>query len=249
MDKELESILKYLRLEGLLAGWDEHLEAARQGKYSHERLLKQVLQKEYQIKQEQARQQRRKQARIPEIWEIETFPFERQPKLNRKQVMSLYDSFDYMLKKRDIVWMGPTGCGKTGLATSFLLQALDRGYRGYFVLFRDLVNELYASIADHSEKRVVKRYVSYDCLLIDEVGYADIEPAQVSLFFTLMHKRHRIKPTLITTNLGFSEWKTFLKNENLTSALVDRLTSNGQTVNMRNCKSLRRKPDDESDSA
>ena len=114
---------------------------------------------------------------------------------------------------------------------------------------RDLVNELYASIADHSQRRVLKRYVSYDCLLIDEVGYAEVEPAQVSLFFTLLHKRHKVKPTLITTNLGFSDWKTFLKNENLTSALIDRLTSSGQPINMRNCKSLRIKSDIESDSA
>ena len=86
------------------------------------------------------------------------------------------------------------------------------------------MNELYASMADHSERRVLKRYASYDCLLIDEVGYADIEPAQVSLFFTLMHKRHKVKPTLITTNLGLP-------------------------INMRNCKSLRPKSDDQSDSA
>lgn len=49
--------------------------------------------------------------------------------------MSLYDSFDYMTKKQNMVWVGPTGCGKTGLASAFLLQAIDRGYRGYFISF------------------------------------------------------------------------------------------------------------------
>jgi len=233
----------------LLARWDEHLAAAREGKFSHERWLQQVLREEYQAKQEQARLARRKQARLPEKLEMETFPFQRQPKLNRKLVMSLYDSLDYMRNTRDIIWLGLTGCGKSGLASAFLLHAIDHGYRGYFVHFRDLVNELYASIADHSEHRVLKRYVSYDCLVIDEVGYAEVEPAQVSLFFTLMHKRHKVKPTLVTTNLGFSEWKTFLKNENLTAALVDRLTSNGQVINMRNCRSLRGPRDDESDAS
>lgn len=249
MDKELEPLLKYLRLENLLCRWDEHLATARDGKFSHERLLKHVLQAEFQAKREHARLMRRKMARIPEVLEIETFPFERQPKLDRKLVMSLYDGFDTMLKTRDLIWMGPTGCGKTGLATSFLLQTIDRGYRGYFVLFRDLVDELYASTADHSQRRVLKRYAAYDCLLIDEVGYAEIEPAQISLFFTLMHKRHRVKPTLITTNLGFSDWKSFLKNDNLTAALIDRLTASGPPINMRNCKSIRPKPGDQSDSA
>jgi DNA replication protein DnaC len=239
MDEELEKMLLALRLDHLRDRWDEQVAAARQGKFPPERLLRQVVREEYEWKQNLARLKRRKQARVPEELEIETFPFQRQPKLDRKLVMSLYESFDYMRKSRDIIWMGPTGCGKTGLATAFLLQAVARGYRGQFVLFRDLVNDLYASLADHSEKRLLKRYASYDCLVIDEVGYVDVEPAQVGLFFTLMHKRHKQKPTLITTNLGFSEWKSFLKNENLTAALVDRLTSNGHVINMRQCKSIR----------
>jgi len=50
---------------------------------------------------------------------------------------------------------------------------------------------------------MIKHYLSYDCLLIDELDYVEVEPVQVGLFFTLMHKRHRRKPTLITSNLGF----------------------------------------------
>src|SRR5208283_2771964 len=179
MDEELQKILKYLRLPGLLAHWDELLAEARRGRFSHERLLKHVLEAEYRTKSENARLLRRKRANIPELWEIETFPFDRQPKLDRKRIMSLYDSFEYMTKKRNLVWMGPTGCGKTGLATGFLLQALDRGYRGYFIAFPELLAELYASLADHSETKVLRKYASFDCLVIDEVGYAEIEPAQV----------------------------------------------------------------------
>jgi len=140
-----------------------------------------------------------------------------------------------------MIWMGPTGCGKTGLATGFLLQAIDRGHRGYFIPFASLVAELYASLADHSEEKVIKKYLSYDCLLIDEVGYVEVEAAQVGLFFTLMQKRHKIKTTLITSNLGFSEWGSFLKNKHLTAALIDRLTETSHVINMKNCETLRGK--------
>ena len=84
-----------------------------------------------------------------------------------------------------------------------------------------------------------KRYLSYDCLVIDEVGYVEVEPAQVGQFFTLMHKRHKQKTTIITSNLGFAEWGSFLNNPQLTAALIDRLTSNSHVINMKNCKSLR----------
>ena len=239
MDKELQNILKYLRLWGLLADWDQLLAEAKQRRFSHERLLKHVLQAEYRTKSDNARKLRRKRAHIPELWEIETFPFSRQRKLNRKTIMSLYDSFNYMTKKQNIIWLGPTGCGKTGLATSFLLQAIDRGFRGYFITFATLVAELYASMADRSEAKVIKKYLSYDCLLIDEVGYVEVEPVQVGLFFTLMQQRHKTRTTLITSNLGFSEWGSFLKNNHLTAALIDRLTETSHVINLKNGKSLR----------
>src|SRR3990172_7711644 len=115
MEEELRKILKYLRLEGLLAHWDELLREAQRGRFSHERLLKHVLEAEYRTRNGKARLLRRKRARIPELLEIETFPFQRQPKLDRKRVLSLYDRFEYLTKQRNIIWMGPTGCGKTGL--------------------------------------------------------------------------------------------------------------------------------------
>jgi DNA replication protein DnaC len=243
MDEALRTILKYLRLGHLLAHWDELLAEAGRGRFSHERLLKSVLEAEYRAKSDNARLLRRKRANIPERWEIETYPFDRQPNLNRKRLMALYDSFDYMTKKQNVLWMGKPGCGKTGLATGFLLQAIDRGYRGCFVSFPELVGELYASVADHSQAKVLRKYRSYDCLLIDEVGYVEIEPVQVGLFFTLMQNRHKTKTTLITTNLGYSDWGSFLKNTHLTAALIDRLTETTHTFNMKNCRGLRGKMD------
>ena len=249
MNEELQKILKYLRLWGLLAQWDKLLAEARKGGFSHERLLRHVFEAEYRGKHDNARLLRRKRAHIPEPLEIETFPFTRQPKLNRKRIMSLYDSFDYMTKQQNIVLLGPTGCGKTGLATSFLLAALDRGYRGYFVTFAELVAELYASLADHSEAKIIRKYSAYDCLVIDEVGYVEVEPAQVGLFFTLMQKRHKRKTSLITSNLGFSEWGSFLKNPHLTAALIDRLTETSHVINMKNCRSLRGPLDEDDEPA
>ena len=248
MDEELKKILKYLRLGGLLADWDELLAKVRRGRFSPERLLRHVLEAEYRVKMENARLLRRKRAHIPELLEIETFPFARQPKLDRKTIMSLYDRFDYMTKQQNIVWLGPTGCGKSGLATGFLLQSLDRGYRGYFVTFPELLAELYTSLADRSEEKALRKYARYDCLVIDEVGYVEIEPAQVSLFFTLMQKRHKTKTTLITSNLGFSEWASLLKNNQLTGALLDRLTETSHVINMKHCRSLRAKLDENGES-
>ena len=241
MHEALAEKLKYLRLGELLIHWDDYLKMAAKKRYSHARLLTHIIEQEYQIKQANACARRLKRAHIPNSFEIETFPFSKQPKLNHKMIMALYDSMEYMTAKRNIIWLGPTGCGKTSLASSFLRHAIRRGYTGFYVLFAELVNELYQSVADHSQQKVLRRYLSYDCLLIDEIGYVEAEPVQVGLFFTLMQKRHKFKPTLISSNLGFCEWECFLKNDHLTAALIDRLTENSHVINMKGCVSLRAK--------
>lgn len=241
MDEELREMLKYLRLTGLLTNWDHYLKIASKGEFSHIRLLKYIIEQEYNIKTENSRQMRLKRARLPEEFVMETFPFKKQPKLNKKKLLTIYDSLDYITRRQNVIWIGPTGSGKTGLATAFVVQAINRGHSGRFILYRELIDMLYKSVADHSESVVINKFSSYDCLLIDELGYVEVEPVQVGLFFTLMHKRHKRKTTLITSNLGFGEWGSFLKNDHLTVALIDRLTENSHVINMKNCVSLRHK--------
>jgi DNA replication protein DnaC len=239
MNDELIKMLKYLRLRGLMENFDQYLAMAGKRRLSHGRLLEHIIKEEFELKRRNAHNLRLKKAKIPERFVIETYPFDRQPKLNKKRILALYDAFEYMNRNQNIIWLGPTGCGKTGLATSFLIHAIDQGHTGRYVTFAELIAELYRSVADHSEPKVIKRYLAYDCLQIDEIGYVEVEPVQVGLFFTLMQKRHKTKSTLITSNLGFSEWGKFLKNDHLTAALIDRLTEVSHVINMKNCRSIR----------
>ena len=241
MDEKIIEMLKYIRLWGLLANWDRYNELARKENFSHVRLLKYIITEEYKIKKENSRKMRLARAKIPEKFVMETFPFDRQQNLNRKKILNIYDTFDYMTKKQNVVWIGATGTGKTGLATAFLMQSINEGYTGRFILFPELIEMLYQSVADHSEANVINKFASYDCMLIDEIGYVEVEPVQVGLFFTLMHKRHKKKTTLITSNLGFQQWNSFLKNDHLAAALIDRLTENSHVINMKDCVSLRPK--------
>lgn len=241
MTEELADKLKYLRLASLLAHWDDYLKFGAEKRLSHGSLLTHIVQEEHRIRKENARKLLLRCARIEEMRVIETFPFEKQPKLDKKRVMALYDSSSYLPKAQNILWLGGTGVGKTGLATSFLVHAIHQGISGRFVRFPELVEELYRSIADHTQAKVLRSYAHVGVLLIDELGLCEVEPVQAGHFFTLMQQRHKKRPTLITSNLGFGDWKSFLKNDHLTAALIDRLTETSHVFNMKDCKTIREK--------
>lgn len=240
MNEELISQLKLLRLSGLLENWDDIMTEADKKSPSYTRFLKDIIAKEYAVKKERARLLRIKKAKIPEVYVMETYPFDRQPKLNKKQVLQIYDSNDYLAKRQHIALIGPTGVGKTGLATSYLIQAINQGYTARFILFPDLVDELYQALADHSSKKIMRRFLTYDLLHVDELGYCEIDTqAKAGLIFQLLRQRKR--STIITSNLGFSEWESFLKDKNLTAALIDKFTANCHLINMLQCKSITQK--------
>ena len=237
MSDLIKKQLKLLRLPVLLESWDTVIKEATQKNPSYGPFLKEIVSAEFLGKTQRAKQLRRKKAKIPDHYEMTTYPFHQQPKLNRKQVLEIYDSADYITKLQNIALIGPTGVGKTGLATAYLNQAIERGGHGRFILFSDLIMELYQSVADNSTKKVLKKFIAYDCLCIDEMGYIEVDNStQAGLLFKLI--RARKKCTIMTSNLGFDEWQTFLKSENLTAALLNKFTSNCHLINMIHCKSI-----------
>jgi DNA replication protein DnaC len=120
--------------------------------------------------------------------------------------------------------------GKTGLASGILLKALENGYRCQFIRAQDLFDEMYASLADRSSRKLLNRLVKLDVLLIDELGYLNVKPEQANIFFKLIEERYRYRPTIITTNLSYDEWPNFLGNPQMVDALLSRLRHFCHTV-------------------
>lgn len=241
MDEQLKEQLQGLGLKYLLENWDTILQDAKKKQSSYHRFLTNIIEREYAGKTEKARLARIKRAGMPEQFVMETFPFAKQARLKKKMVMELYDSMDFILKRQELIFIGPTGCGKTGLATAFLVRAVNQGYSGLFIEFPKLINLLFQSKADHTEYKTLRKLAAFDIVLIDELGYEPLEKEVAGLFFELMKSRNRKHTTIITTQLGFEEWVNFLDDKHLTAALLDRITVNCTVFNMKECISIRPK--------
>jgi DNA replication protein DnaC len=229
MKDDLEQLLKNLRLKKIAEILDAELAKAEKEDLSYAALLARILRAEWHHRQESALAWRIQNARLPEQWTLESFPFKRQPGVSQRQIRG-FAELDFIAKAENIVFIGPTGVGKTGLAAGLLLKALQNGYRALFVRAQDLFDEMYASLADRSSRKLLNRLARVDVLLVDELGFLNLKPEQTNIFFKLMEERYGHRPTIITTNLDYPEWANFLGNKALVEALLSRLRHHCHTV-------------------
>jgi DNA replication protein DnaC len=229
MNEDLQQLLANLKLHTIAARCEEYLAAAERDGTPAATLLTQLFRAEWEARQQAALAARLTRARLPEKWTLETFPFKLQTGVKERQIRA-FAQLEFIPKVENIVFIGETGVGKTGLMSALVLKAVQNGYRALFIRAQDLFDEMYASLADRSTRKLLRSLANYDLLAIDELGYLNIKPEQTNIFFKLMEERHHRKPTLITTNLPYPAWQDFLGNRPLTQALLSRLRERCHTV-------------------
>jgi DNA replication protein DnaC len=227
--EEIRQLLLNLHLRRIEVIYDEEVQKAEADGSTFNEIFVRLLRAQYHHRQETALAWRIRRAEIPEQWTLESFPFKLQPGVSQKQIRT-FAELDFIPRAENIVLMGPTGVGKTGLASGLLLKALQNGHRGLFIKAQNLFDEMYASLADRSSRRLLKSLSRVTVLVIDEMGYLNLRPEQTNIFFRLMEERYRRVPTIITTNLDYQEWPNFLGHKELTKALLSRLRQYCHTV-------------------
>jgi DNA replication protein DnaC len=237
MNNKLHQILADLRLRGISQILDQELQRAEKEDRPLSEVLQRLFTQEQIYRQERSQNYRLQQARIPWDWTLKTFPFDRQPGLSKAQIQQLA-GLAFLERKENIVFIGEPGTGKSGLASGLLRQALLAGYRGRFYHAQDLIDDLYASLADRTTPKLILTLSRYDLLLIDELGYLTFKPEQVNAFFKLMGERYGRNSTLITTNLDYPDWYDLFQRKTLVDALLDRLKHHCITIRI-NGPSLR----------
>ena len=138
---DLDQLLKSLRLKRIHQILDEELTKAEAQGMPYQQLLARLLRAEWQYRQESALAWRIRHAQMPEPWSLESFPFKQQPGINQRQIRT-FAELEFIARAENIVFIGPTAVGKTGLACGLLLKALQNGYRGIFVKAQDLFDEI-----------------------------------------------------------------------------------------------------------
>ena len=233
--EQLHALLSELNLKGIARALDAELDRAQAQAEPAAEVLHRLLTEQASFQRQRRLVYRVAQARLPWPWTLDTFPFAKQPGVDRAQVRALA-GLDFVRRAQNLVLIGPTGTGKTGIAIGLLRQACLNGYTFYNA--QALFDELYASLADRTTTKLLKAMSRMRPIVIDELGYPTLKPEQVNTFFRLMEQRYGRVSSIITTNLDYPAWYDMFGDKPLVDALLDRLRHQCITVRI-NGPSLR----------
>ncbi len=222
--------LKTLKLSTMLKNLERQIRQAKQNRCDYGEFLLNLAEAEVQVRLENGRKRRLREARFPMQKPLETFDFESAPELDARLIKEL-STGEFIKKAHNVIFLGKSGAGKTHLATSLGMEACRHGHRVRFITGCGLVNELTEAREQEALSRIIKRYANYSLLILDELGYVPFTKVGAELLFQVLTERHERKSVIITTNLGFGDWTQIFGDANLTAALLDRVTHKAHIIN------------------
>jgi DNA replication protein DnaC len=223
--------LKRLGLRHAASNIDEHLKQAGSLKLGHLAFLARVAEAEVLARHQTAADRRMSRAEFPEVCRIEDYDFKQQPSLDRKVVLDLAE-LGFVDRCEPVVWIGPSGVGKTHLSIGLGVRACQANYNVRFARAYPLLRRLYASLADDTLEEALDELAKPDVLIIDELGNSPKkhEDDLAGVFFELVARRYRHGTIILTTNLGFDQWSSVLGSPSQVTPAIDRLIEGAHII-------------------
>lgn len=219
--------LEVLRLTETLARLDEHLAWATHESPAPAVLLERVFGQEAGVRRERRVEWRIKSSGLRERKTLEAFDWAFQPSLDKPLVLELA-RLDFARRVEDLVITGKSGTGKSHILQAIGLKACELDITVRYARCVDLLDDLFAGLADGTYTKRLKRWAKPELLIIDDVGLGQVkkrddEPTAAHTLFNLIDRRHTKTSTAITSNIKLSAWGKYLGDATLAAAILDRL--------------------------
>ena len=195
-------------------------------------ILYELTTKEIEYRDERASQIQITVSAFPYKKEIDDFDFDYQPSINKQQIIEL-NTLGFLERHDNILFIGPSGVGKTHLAIALGITAARRRHSVYFITCHDLITQLNKAHYENKLEQRLKHFSGYELLIIDEIGYLPVDKQGANLFFQLIAKRYEKHSTIITTNMPFNKWGEVFSDNILANAILDRLLHHSSVIGIK----------------
>ena len=197
-------------------------EMAERSRSSHLAYLADVLAAEVDDRAERRRVRRIHEAHFPRTKRLADFDVSASP-VDAATIASLA-SGAYLDKGEPVVLLGDSGTGKSHLLIGMGMAVCEQGRAVRYATCAGLVNELVEAADERRLSRLISRYGRLDLLLLDELGYVQLDTRGAELFFQILTEREEKSSVAVASNLPFSEWGQVITDPRLVAAIVDRMT-------------------------
>jgi DNA replication protein DnaC len=225
----LADVLRALALEHAASILDAATGKAIARNDSPTALLDHLMREQLRVRLEDRAQRALKRAAIFPLTTLDSYDFD-YPKSIDRDLVTKAASLEFLDEKANVVFLGPSGVGKTHLANAIGQLACLRGRRVRFTTAADLVNDLVAAQSRNGLHRRLALWAAYELLLVDELGYLSFDARGADLLYQVFNRRYQRASTIVTTNLPFKEWGKLFHNAAAASAIADRLVHRGLLI-------------------
>lgn len=227
LQQRIHQHLQRLGLKGLDVA--AHLTWAQEKQASDMESTERLLAMAVAVKRERSVEWRIKGSGLKDRKAMTAFDWDFQPKLDRRTIEGLL-TLAFIEHHEDLLITGKCGTGKSHILKALVVKACAQEWTVRYTRCVDLIDNLYAGLADGSYERRMKSWCRPVFLVIDDVGLGqlkrrDDEPTAAHMLFTLLDRRHTNTTTAITSNLKLSAWGKYLGDATLAAAVLDRLAA------------------------
>ena len=175
---------------------------------------------------------RMRAARFPSCKTLDGFDFALQPAVNEAHIRMLAN-MDFVKAAENLIFLGPSGVGKSHLAIALGHLAVEAGYNVRFTTAQELADNLYASLAGGNFKRELERYSKFHLLIIDELGFLTLDKTASNHFFQVVNQAYEHQAVIVTSNRPFQEWSGVFHDSVIVTAILDRLLHHATLFNLK----------------
>lgn len=218
----IKTQLRHFKLSGMVNSVEERIAYAKEKSLSYADFLALLLEDERNNRQDNSYKKRYLKAKFPAHKKLEDFDFSFQPSVD-KRVINDAATCQFIREKKNLVFMGNPGTGKTHLSISIGVKALQKGFKVLFTTTAHMLHDLHTSKADNSYHKKLDSYLTSDLLIIDELGFKKVPQYSADDFFEIISRRYEHGSVIITTNKPFEQWGDIFADPVLASAILDRL--------------------------
>jgi DNA replication protein DnaC len=218
---ELKTVLKRLKLSGMLATLPDRLAYARKEKLDYAPFLELVLSDEVERREQTHVSNRVTAADFEEECTLERFDWSAKIRLDKARLMDLF-GLHFMERRENVIFCGPVGVGKSFFAQALGHAACRANYRVLFTKADDLLKALTRSRADNSFDQKLRSFINPDLLIVDDFALRKLSSQATSDIYELLVERHTRSSTIVTSNRSVEEWMTVFDEPMLGQSALDR---------------------------